>query len=150
MVSHRVLYEQEAIHADPNHEEDGGVKVDVQDVAVYDANKGVVDGLLVCVQVGEVWQSAEENKVGDGQAEDVNVAALPLLQAKYVAKHDDEVAGEADAELERVERRQVVSLQHFVCVCGVDHLPKRKGEETLMRRKELSNRREEAKRVSDD
>lgn len=105
--------EQETIHADPHHEEDGGVQIDVQDVAIYDANVRIGYSGVICIEVGELWQSAEEKKVRERQVKNVNITALPLLQAEYVTQYDQQVEGEANAELYRIKWRQVVSLQPF-------------------------------------
>lgn len=125
VVPRRVLDQQEAVHAQPRHEENGGVEVDMQDVAVDDARVGPGLRLVVSVQVGEAWQRAQEGQVRHGQVEEVNVAALPLLQAEDVAEHDQEVPEEAEAELEDVERRQEVPLQQEVDLRAVLHLSAR-------------------------
>ena len=111
VAPHRVLDEQEAVHAEPDHEEDGGVEIDVQDVAVDDTSVRTGFRLVVCIEVGEAWQRAEENEVGHRQVEEVNVAALPDWQAKYIAEHDQEVARETDAELNCIEWGQIIPLQ---------------------------------------
>lgn len=97
-----MFYEQEAVHAQPNHEEDGGVKVHVQDVAVDHA--GIRTGflLVICVQVGEARQRAQEDEVRHCQVHEVNVEALPLWQTEHVAQHDYQITKETDAELQTV------------------------------------------------
>lgn len=119
VVPRRVPHQQEAVHAQPDHEEDGGVEVDVEDVAVEDAQDGVVHGLAVGVDVGKVRQRAEENKVRDGQVEDVNVAALPDRQTEYVSEHDQQVPRETQAELQTIQGRQEVLLQDIVYFCAI-------------------------------
>lgn len=74
----------------------------MQDVAVDNAYKGRCDRVVICIKVGEVWQSAEENKVRDSQVKYVNMTAVPLLKAKYVAKHNHKVARESNAELDAI------------------------------------------------
>lgn len=131
VVPRRVPDQQEAVHAQQNHEEDGGVEVDVQDVAVDDAQKGTVYGLVVAVDVGEVRQGAEENEVRDGQVEEVNVAALPRRQAEYVTKHNQQVPRETQAELQAVQGRQEVLLQNIIDFCTIKCLKgRKKGEGT--------------------
>lgn len=69
MVPCWMLYQQEPIHAEPNHEKDGGVKVDMQNIAIDKANVDI--GLLevIGIKIGEAWQRAEKNKVRDSQVE---------------------------------------------------------------------------------
>lgn len=117
--------QQEAVHAQQNHEEDGGVEVDVQDVAVDDAQKGIAYGLVVVVDVGKVRQGAEENEVRDGQVEEVNMAALPRRQAEYVTKHNQQVPWETQAELQAVQGRQEVLLQNIIDFCTIKCLKRR-------------------------
>lgn len=114
--------EQETVHADPDHEEDGGVKIGVQDVAVYDANVRIGDSGVICIKVRELWQSAEEKQVRERQVKDVNITALPLLQAEYVAQYNQQVEGETNAELYCIKWSQVVLLHRFNYHCAVEWL----------------------------
>lgn len=112
-------YEQEAVHAQPNHKEDGRVKIDMQDIAVDNANIGIGLWLVICIEVWKVWQCAEENKVRDCQVEEVNIAALPLRQTKYVTKYNQEVSSETNAELDAIGWWQKVLLQHVIYLCTI-------------------------------
>lgn len=116
-----MFYEQEAVHAKPDHKQDGRVKIDMQYVAVDNASSGTGLWLVICIQVGEAWQCAEENEVRDRQAEEVNIAALPLWQTKYVTKYNQKVAKETNAELDAIKGWQVVPLQHIINLCAVEH-----------------------------
>lgn len=134
VVPCRVPHQQEAVHAQPQHEEDGGVEVDVQDVAVDDAHDGTLNGLVVGVDVGEVRQRAEEHEVRDGQVEEVNMAAVPRRQAKYVTKYHQQVPGQTQAELYAVQGRQEIFLQNNIDLCTINHLQKREGGEEQRRK----------------
>lgn len=79
MVPHWILYEQEAVHAEPNHKEYGGVKIYMQDVAVDNTNIEIALFFVIWIKVAEAWQCGEENKVWNRKTEEVNIAALPLL-----------------------------------------------------------------------
>ena len=83
-----MFHKQVTVHAQQNHEEDGRVKIDMQDIAVDHTSSGHCFRLAIGIEVGETWQRAEENKVGYCQVEEVNVAALPCLQTKYVTKYN--------------------------------------------------------------
>lgn len=104
MVPCWVFYEQEPVHAEPNHKQDGGVKVDVQNIAIDEANVDVGFLEVIGIKVGEAWQRAEKNEVRDSQVEQVNVTTLPLLQAKKVTQNNQKVARKTDAELESINR----------------------------------------------
>ena len=58
--------------------------------------------MAIGIEVGEPWQRAEENKVGDCQVDEVNVAALPLLQAKHVTKYNYKVARKPNGKLDGI------------------------------------------------
>jgi len=74
----------------------------MQEIAVDNTSGGTGLRSVICIEVGEAWQCAEEKKVRDGQAEEVDIAALPLWQTKYVAKYNQKVAGETNAELNAI------------------------------------------------
>lgn len=76
----------------------------MQDIAVDNATIGTLLWLVICIEVREAWKCAEENKVRDCQVEEVNIAALPLLQTKYIAKYNQKVARETNAELDSIKR----------------------------------------------
>ena len=79
-----MFYEQEAVHTEPNHKEDGRVKIDMQNIAVDNAGIRKSFFEVICIEVREAWQCAEKNKVRDCQVEKVDIAALPVLQTKNV------------------------------------------------------------------
>lgn len=135
-------YEQKAVHAKQYHEEDGRVKIDMQDIAVQNTNKGRgLCFLSICIEVRETWQRAEENKVGQCQAEDVNIAALPLWQTKYVAKYNQKVAKETNTELDGIRWCQVVLLQHVIYLCTIESLRREKQIEKTRREEKIEKRR---------
>lgn len=79
-------------------------------------------------------QRAEEHEVRDGQVEEVDMAALPHRQAKYVTKHNQQVPGKTQAELHNVQRWQEVLLQDNIDFCTIKHLQRRKGGQTQRRK----------------
>lgn len=78
--------------------------------------------MVMRVKVRKAWQCAQENEVGHRQAEEVNIAALPLFQAIYVTEHNQKVSGETDAEFDAIGRRQEVPLQHVINIRAVQLL----------------------------
>lgn len=78
--------------------------------------------MVICIDVGELWQCAEENKVGDCQVEEVNIATLPLRQTKYITEYNQKIAKETNEELDGVEWCNVVDLKHIVQLSAIECL----------------------------
>lgn len=110
-----ILQKHVSIDADESEEKNAGIEIGVKHVSVDYAELIPVWPFSKGIRFYQHREGAQEDQIRDREVKEIDVAAIPVLQAEEIAKNNNSVPSDSQNELNPIKNGKIVLFQGNLC-----------------------------------
>ena len=111
MFPERIVHEQISIDADKSEEKNTGIEVGMKYVSVAYTQHIPIRPCSLGILSHQHGKGTQKSQVTDREVEEVDVTAVPVLQAEEVAKNNSSIPKDSHNKLNAIQNGKVAAFQ---------------------------------------